>query len=87
MKRHYRTKNALTTYAKGGTTPLPVWSATHILFCGPGLMLYMVCRHFVPRYRSLGSDASSHRAGEVTAVVEPIDARVAQCKNCHNLSA
>jgi len=46
-----------------------------------------VCRHFVPRYCSLGSDTSSHRAGGVTAVVEPIDARVAQCKNNHNLSA
>jgi len=30
---------------------------------------------------------SSHRAGGATAVLEPIDARVAQCKNCHNLSA
>jgi len=33
------------------------------------------------------ADTSSHRAGGATAVVEPIDTRVAQCKNCHNLSA
>jgi len=33
------------------------------------------------------SDISSHIAGGANAVVEPIDARVAQCKNCHDLSA
>jgi len=33
------------------------------------------------------ADTSSHRAGGATAVVEPIDARVVPCKNCHNLSA
>jgi len=48
---------------------------------------HRVCRHFVPRYCSLGSGTSSHRAGGATSVVEPIHARVAQCKNCHNLSA
>jgi len=31
-------------------------------------------------------DTSSHRTGGETEVVEPIDARVAQSKNCHNLS-
>jgi len=37
----------------------------------PALMyLTPVCRHFVPRYCSLGSDTWSHGAGGATAVVE-----------------
>jgi len=50
------------------------------------LCVVRVCRHFVPSCCSLGSDTLSHRAGGATAVVEPIDAPVAQCKNCYNLS-
>jgi len=46
----------------------------------------MLLKSVVPRCCSLGSGTSSHRAGGATAVVEPVDARVAQCKNCHNLS-
>jgi len=49
----------------------------------------LVCGHFIPHYCSLGSDTLSHRAGGATAVVElqHVDTRVAQGKNCHNLSA